>query len=542
MSGVVRARLAAGAFLLAGAALVVWFLMQVGRDVPATLPSDAGIGGSGESRSTALAGEVPTNPATDRISLTRAIVQVLTRDNRPVRGAVVRYDGVEHVSDEAGNVSFVPTAMAHAIGVSHDGYLPEEEVELTGENTIVRLRPAITIDIQAVLDESRPLSGARFWVRPYRMPRAELMSEDSAPSAVTDEMGRARIGPFEFPAAGILFLQGMHEDRAFCKHAQEEGRSIVFRDAGRHTVTARFLTPRVIAVDLPESGVVTWKAQLLGNSLCLPENGEASWTCDRIAARIQKQFPDAVVTMALPAYPAGTAQVWDPRVTLWIAGRQPFVATCKAVPADEFVAPQRIEPPRGALHDGFGSLRAVVTDAAGKRLPDSMFRLIGDLTQDWPGDRNLLVKPKGEDTDGWMTLPTGTWRVDFYDDVLQALAKAQSAATVTLAKGGRAEARVVFDRNLVKCRYEARFDGEGPWPSAGVVRLQNAELGLDVPFLRNNAMQPFEFLLPEGENSVVVDARTTQEGPVLVGRTVITIRADSSAPQPVVQVLLAPKR
>jgi hypothetical protein len=210
--------------------------------------------------------------------------------------------------------------------------------------------------------------------------------------------------------------------------------------------------------------------------------------------------------------------------------------------AEEFVAPQKVAPPAGLLHDGFGSLRVVVADALGSPVPESDYRLLGDVTEDWPGDRSLLVKPKGRDTGGWMTLPTGTWRVDFYDAVLGALAKGQSTATAVIAKGGSSEVRVVFERRLVRCRFEASVDSAGPRPTAGVVRLVSEQFGFDIPLLRNAILQPFEFWLPEGESSLVVEARTTQDGPVLVGRTAASLRAGVAASPQVIRVLLAQKR
>lgn len=541
MSRVVGARRVSGILIVAGVALVAWLFLEPGIvGMPNTQPRTEPVRRQDGPTAPDAAFESVPHPV--RSAHARASVQVLSRDGEPLHGATVHHDGAQYIADEVGRVSFVSREGVQACRVTCEGHLAEEGVPLTGELTTVRLRPAITIEIQAVRDEAVPVVGAQFWARPHRLSQDEVTSADGSPSAVTNESGQARIGPFEFPVSGMLFLQCCHEEFAYCYHAQEGGRSMVFRESGRHTLTVRFVTPRIIAIEPPETGVVTWKTQLRGNATLFPENPEASWTCKRVATRIQERFPKAIVTMVLPAYPPGTSQSWDPLVTMWLVGRQPVTVPCAAIPADEFVAPQKLEPPEGLLHDGFGSLRAVLTDVAGDPLPASAYRWIGDLTEDWQGDRNLLVMPKGMDMDGWMVLPTGTWRVDFYDAVLNAMAKRQSSSTVTLTKGGMAEARVALERKVVRCRYEASFEGDGPRPTAGVVRLQNSELGLDIPFLRNSTLQAFEFLLPEGENTVVVEARTSQDGPLLVGRTVISIRASDPVQQPVIRVQLVPKR
>ena len=483
-----------------------------------------------------------SQPEIARVALKQAVVEIVGYEKKPIRGATVSSAGVSHVSDEAGRVVLLLGSGPKTIDVSCKNYMPASGVDLLADITTVRLRPSLTVDIVAVDADSKPVPNARFWVRPYRKSGASLAMEDGSPSAVTDDEGKATIGPFEFPEGGPLFFQGLHEDLAYCYQAQDGGQAVVFREAGHHTLVARFLMPRVIAVDLPQAEVVTWKTQILGNSLRSTDNEEASWTCNRISDRIRKKFPNAVVTTVLPEYPPTGSLVVEPRFTLWIVGRQPFTVSCPAVPAGDFVAPLKIDPMGGMPHDGFGSIRAVVTDADGKPLASSKFRWIGDLTADWQGDRNLVVKPGGVDVDGWMTLPTGTWRVDFYDQVLNTLAKQQPSSTVVLSKGGSAEARVVFRQRMVVCRIEVSFDESDPRPTAGVVRLQNAQLGLDIPFLRNVVLKPMEFQLPEGENTVVVEARTTATGPWLHGRTAVTVRADGPSPMPLIAVRLSPRR
>ncbi len=79
-------------------------------------------------------------------------------------------------------------------------------------------------------------------------------------------------------------------------------------------------------------------------------------------------------------------------------------------------------------------------------------------------------------------------------------------------------------------------------PTAGVVRLVSEPFGFDIPHLRNAIMQPFEFWLSEGESSRLVEARTTQDGPVLVGRTAASLRAGVAASPQVIRVLLVQKR
>ena len=79
-------------------------------------------------------------------------------------------------------------------------------------------------------------------------------------------------------------------------------------------------------------------------------------------------------------------------------------------------------------------------------------------------------------------------------------------------------------------------------PTAGVVRLVSEPFGFDIPLLRNAILQPFEFWLPEGEISLLVQARTTQDGPVLVGRAAASLRAGVAASPQVIRALLAEKR
>ncbi len=527
-----------GAFALF---LACWLLFRGEEFVPSVDSEGAGATHL-DARMSSPGHAVHAESAPGRMPLQRWVVQVLSREGEPLPGAVVRDDGAQYVAGDAGLASLAPSKEIRTVAVSCDGYMTEQGVRLVGELTAVRLRPAITIDIAAVTGVSEPVAHARFWVRPYRLSDVDLALEDGCPTAVTDAQGKARIGPFEFPEDGTLFLQGCHEDLAYCRRAQEGQRPVVFREAGSHSVTARFLAPRVVAVDLPAEGVVTWKTELLGNGLRSPSNDEARWTCKRISERIQATYPNAVVTVLLPQYPPSDDTAANIRFTLWLVGRQPFTVPCVAERAEEFVAPQKVAPPAGLLHDGFGSLRVVVADALGSPVPESDYRLLGDVTEDWPGDRSLLVKPKGRDTGGWMTLPTGTWRVDFYDAVLGALAKGQSTATAVIAKGGSSEVRVVFERRLVRCRFEASVDSAGPMPTAGVVRLVSEQFGFDIPLLRNAILQPFEFWLPEGESSLLVEARTTQDGPVLVGRTAASLRAGVAASPQVIRVLLAQKR
>ena len=474
--------------------------------------------------------------------LTHVEVRVEDLEGRAIAGAKIEYHGGVFDTDENGYARFALALETRDATVRSDTYMSWSGVLLEGEATKVRLTRELLVQVLAVDDSGQPLAGVDVWLARYRATVEALRASNRTLHSVTGKDGVARFAAVPMPSDGPYFLHVAHEEFVFCRQSQDKDQVHVFRHPGSYSVRARLVTPYVLAATVQGQQILTWSIELMGKAYNLPDNDEARWTCKRIADRIRGDFPTAIVLVLLPRYPAPAdpEEFRDPRLNVWTVGRRPWSASCASVPVAEFVEPRQITPPRTPEFDAFGSLRVLVKDAAGNSLPTKAYRIQGVLGEEWGGQQRIVMTTEQASPDGWLTVPTGTWRVEFYDAVMNEVSK--RATPVVVEKGGTAELPMTLEHEWVQCRFVATQGQGEPMPTGGFVRIEHAAAGIQTSLLRSSIMQEFDFWAPVGDVAIYAEGRAADVTRVLVGRTSLRVDGGEGRPMPVATVELLTRR